>query len=134
MREAISWMEGVVSFFTGGATAVVAYAQDMDVSIMRGWNNRQNVNGRYIDRLTGQRADVNIAAMYTYDTTILRLFDQEPTAVFMTINHSALSVSAGYRFSNGVIQSVSLEGAEGGAYRFSVQYYANTWTAWGSAS
>ena len=79
MAESFAWGDGNVYIYTGNATpstsAVLAYAQDTKLPINRGWDNRAAANGTYYNHLTGQRADVSIAAVYTVDATIAKIHE-----------------------------------------------------------
>lgn len=135
MAETFSWMEGQVYVWTGSATAsaVVAYAQDMQGALVRGWDNRARADGSYSNALTGRRADITIHAMFTYDATLLRI-NESATAVHVHLKQSNALGSAGYFLYSGRIDRIDFQGSEGNPYVYGLAYHANVWSAYGSAS
>lgn len=132
MPEAYTWPEGQIAFHTGSATAsaVVAFAQNMQAMMIRGWSNDPSLAGVYRDHLTGQRADVVLGAVYTHDATLLRM-EASATAMHMKLLHSGIHGSAGFQFYSGRIDAISIIGSEGQPYVYQVSYHANVWSAFG---
>jgi len=131
-KEAFSWPEGTLYVWTATATAsaTIAYIQNSRASMMQGWVNRATLDGNYWDHLTGQRADVQIGAIFSPDLTIQRIFNSA-TAVHMRMDQSNALHSAGYLFYSGRIDSLELVGNEGGNFQFNMTYHANRWSAYG---
>ena len=133
MAEAYSWREGSVYLWTGTSTPghLVAYAENVSVRIVRGWENVRMLGGTYVDRLTGLRTDVSIGSFYTNDIKFAKLFDSA-TAVHMRLEHSANpGGSAGLYLYSGRIDSFELEGASNEVYKYQMTYHANIWSAYG---
>lgn len=134
MPEAFSWNEGQAVIWTGNAvpisSAIVAYAKSVNGNHQWGWDNRVAANGQYRDHLTGQRADVSVGAFYTYDTRILRMIESA-TAMHLKLYHSSVNGSAGYLYYSGRFDSLNLVGGDGQVFEFTLQYHANSWSAFG---
>jgi hypothetical protein len=131
MSEAFIFPEGEIHLWTGTATAsaLVAYARATEAVFTRGWRSTPIIDGTYCDQQTGQRANVNIQALYTYDSTIMRL-DASATAVHVRLNHSGVNGSAGYVLWSGYIDSLAFAGSEGNPYVYTLAYHANAWSAY----
>jgi hypothetical protein len=132
MAEAYTWPEGSVSLWTGSATAsaVVAYAQNTDLMLARGWENRRTLSGNYYDIPVGYRADINIGAVFTSDGTLQRMFDSA-TAVHMKFQHTnAPNGSAGLMLYSGRIDALAYRGSENAPYTYTLTYHANQWSAY----
>ena len=130
MPEAYAWPEGSVSIYTGaGATsAVVAYAQNSNLALTRGWMNQVTLGGAYSDHLTGQRADVSLGAVYTFDKTLQKLHESA-TAVHMKLMHSSINGSAGFILYSGRIDSFQYAGTEENPYTYTLAAHFNAWSA-----
>lgn len=132
MPESFSWMEGSCWIYTGNATpstsAVFAYAQDTKLPINRGWDNRAAANGTYYNHLTGQRADVSIAAVYTVDATIAKIHESA-TAIHMKFLHSNAIGSGGYFLYSGRIDSLQYAGNEKAPFRYTLNAHFNSFSA-----
>lgn len=129
--EAFSWPEGSIAFWTGSATAsaVVAYAQNSDLSFVWGWENRRTLSGNYYDIPTDTRADLSVGAVFTSDGTLARMA-QSATAVHVRIAHyNAVNGSAGYALYSGRIDALRYAGSEGAPYTYTLTYHANQWSA-----
>lgn len=131
MPEVFAWREGQCFVWTGNSTvsALTAYAQNINASIAYGWNNRRLVTGTYQDVLTGQRADVQIGAMYTPDATIQK-FAALTALTHMHLRHSSLGGTAGIFLWSGRIDRIDLQGSEANVYSFTVAYHSNIITAY----
>jgi hypothetical protein len=133
MAETFAWPEGSCHFWTGTATAsaVLAYAQQTNVMLVRGWYNTQTLDGTYHDKLTGQRANVTIGALWTPDQSALVRLYESATAVHVHFRH-ALSGggSAGHVLYSGRIDNLQLAGQDGGLYQMMMMYHANSWSAY----
>jgi len=112
----------------GAASAVVAYAQQTQVSITWGWLNHGTLGTAYYDHLTGKRADVSIGAVYTFDKTIKRMAESA-TAIHLKLMHSGLNGSAGYFLYSGRIDSLEYAGTEESPYTYSLRAHFNQWSA-----
>lgn len=134
--EAFSWNEAQIALFTGNAapvtSAVFAYAESLNGTFADGWENRVKLGGRYDNHLTGQRADVTIAAMFTYSMQIQRMVAAR-TAIHMKLYHSSVNGSAGYILYSGRVDSLALAGGDGQVFKYTLQYHANSWSAFGGA-
>lgn len=130
--EAFGWPEGQVYLWTGTATAsaVVALAQNTQGVFQRGWETHQSIDGVYGQHLTGQRADVSIGAVYTYDATIKRMVDAA-TAIHLKLYHSSINGSAGLILYSGVVDAFGLNGSENNPYVYTLQYHCHIWSAYG---
>ena len=130
--EVYSWMEGEIWIWTGAAAASSEpqFAQSLDFSISHQWDNRKPASGNYFDVKMGQRADVTIGGLLTQHFTVPKMF-QSGTAVHMKLMQSGVNGTAGYIFYSGAIDRLQFAGAEGGIFRSTLQYHANSWTAFG---
>jgi len=131
MPEAFSWNEGNVYIWTGNASpstsAVFAHAQNTRMPFAIGWDNRAAASGTYYDHKTGQRCDVSIAAIYTVDSTIAKIF-ASATAVHMKfINTNAIG-SGGYFLYSGRIDSLQYQGTEKAPFTYSLNAHFNNWS------
>lgn len=130
MPEAITWNEGQIWMWTGSATAsaLIAFAENMQLLPVRGWLNEPALNGQYYDRISGRRADLVVGAMYTRDAAIQKL-DAAETAVHMKLLHSGVYGSAGVLLWSGRIDSLGLIGSQGSPYQYQMSYHCNAWSA-----
>lgn len=132
MAEAYAWSEGSITFWTGSATAsaVVAFAQTNDLTLARGWNNYQTLDGSYHDSITGQRADLNVGAVYTSDLTLARMVESG-TALHVKLNHyNAVNGSAGFLLYSGRVDLLRYAGTDAAPYMYQLTYHANRWSAY----
>lgn len=129
--EQFSWAEGELLVWTGTAAAhTVTFASEGRANMVYGWSNIGPMfDGSYVDVKTGQRADVSVAAAYTYDTTIQKIA-ASATAVHLKINYSGINGSAGFVYHSGRIDSLSTDGIEGGLVNMRLAYHANVWSAY----
>lgn len=134
MPEAFVWSEGQIALWTGASapstSAVIAYAENIQAMFARGWDEHESIDGVYARHLTGQSVDVSFGAIYTYDSTIARMFDSA-TAVHMKLQHSSVNGSAGYLIYSGNIASLALAGSLANPYIYTLGYRANAWSAYG---
>lgn len=130
MPEAYAWPDGQAALHTGaGATsAVVGYAQQTQVTLTWGWLNHGTLGTAYYDHLTGQRAEVTIAALYTFDKTV-KLMAQSATAVHLKLIHSGVNGSAGFWLWSGRIDSMDFAGSQDNPYTWSLRAHFNQWSA-----
>ncbi len=128
--EAYTWPEGQIWIWSGSATAsaLVGFAQNMQFTPVRGWDNRPSLDGTYRDHLTGQRADLVIGQVFTHDSTIQRM-EASATAYNVKLVHSGIHGSAGVVLSSGRIDSLALLGSEGNPYVYQLTYHCNQWSA-----
>lgn len=134
MPEAYVWPEGQIYIWTGTATAsaVVSFAENSNLQVAYGWDNRPNLSGTYRDHLTGKRADLSIAALYTIDGTIQRMADSA-TAVHIKLIHNTINGSAGFFLYSGRLDNIAYQGDNAAPYKYALQYHANVWSGFGSA-
>lgn len=134
MPEAFVWTEGSIALWTGSASpstsAVLAYAQNMNGVMQRGWFERQSIDGEYFRHLTGQSFDLTVQAVYTYDATIVRMVESA-TAVHLKLQHNNVNGSAGFLVYSGHVAALSPIGSEANPYTYSLTYRANLWSAYG---
>ena len=132
MGETFAWPEGTIYLWTGSATAsaIPAYAQNVQGTFVQGWDNFATCDGNWHDVLTGVRADVTIGALYTVDNAVKAMVASQ-TAIHMHIRHTALGASAGYLLYSGRADVVTLAGREGEVFQWSMSYHANVWSAYG---
>ena len=131
MPESFAWPEGNVWMSTGLPFATSAYiglAESTQSNLQIGWVNTQAAGGVYYNHSTGQRADVTINKMYSFDKTAQRWFDSA-TAVHMKFIHSSVNGTAGYFLYSGRIQSLSIQGNAGQVFKQAIVYFANNWSA-----
>lgn len=131
MAEAYSWAEGQIAFWTGSAqaSAVVAYAQNSDLSLAWGWINRQSLAGTYTDLFSGQRADLTVGAVYTSDSTLDRMA-ASATAMHVRLSHyNPVNGSAGFILYSGRVDAIRYAGTEQAPYTYQVTFHANAWSA-----
>lgn len=131
--EAFVWSEGAIALWTGAASpaasAVVAYAQNVQGLLAWGWEEHQSIDGVYAQHLTGQVGDLTFGAIYTYDATIARIA-QSATAVHLKLQHNGVNGSAGYLLYSGRIASLALAGSEATPYVYTLTYRAHQWSAY----
>lgn len=135
MPEAFIWREASISLWTGVASpstsAVLAYAQNMQVGMTYGWLEHESVDGVYARHQTGQSIDVTFAALYTVDSTIVKMV-QSATAVHLGIYQSGINGSAGINAYSGNISGLTLVGDEANPHVYTLTYHGNLWSAYGS--
>ena len=129
--EQYSWAEGELLIWTGTAAAhTVNLASQGMATMRRGWSNIGPMfDGSYVDVETGQRADLNIAAAYSFNTTLLQI-EASATAVHLELRYSGVNGSAGIKFYSGYIDSLAVNGQEGGLVTANITYHANIWSAY----
>lgn len=132
MPEAFGFPEGNVYIYTGNATpstsAVIAHARDTRIAPTRGWDNRAQAGGTYNNHITGQRCDVSIAAVYTVDSTLVKM-SESATAIHMKFLHVNAIGSGGYFLYSGRIASVQYVGNEKQPYVYTINAFFNAWSA-----
>lgn len=128
--EAFVWPEGQLVIWTGigAASAVVAYAQNNSLNMMYGWVNREQASGGYYDYLTGQRADLSVQAVMTFDGTLRRLAESR-TAIHMKFINSGVNGSGGYNLWSGRIDSLNHNGTEAAPFTYTMAAHFNSWSA-----
>lgn len=131
--EAFTWNEGSISLWTGAASpstsAVVGYARNLQGLFAWGYDEHESVDGVYARHLTGMSVDVTIAAVYTYDSTLMRMA-QSGTALHMKLNHSSINGSAGYVLYSGHLTTLALAGDETNPNTYTLTYRGNLWSAY----
>lgn len=132
--EAFNWPEGSISLWTGAASpstsAVVAYAQNMQVQMAYGWLEHESVDGVYARHLTGQSVDATFGAIYTYDSTLLKMI-ASATALHMKIAQTNVNGSAGLNLYSGNISGLTLIGDENNPHVCTFSYHGNLWSGYG---
>jgi hypothetical protein len=135
MPEVFIWREGQVSLWTGSATpiaasAVLAYAENMQAIMARGYDEHESIDGVYARHLTGQSVDLSIQALYTTDATIVRMV-QSATAMHIHMAQSGVNGSAGFNFYSGVVTTFTLAGDRSNPHIYSLSYRGNLFSAYG---
>lgn len=132
MPEAINWPESTAYLWTGTATAsaLVSFCENINLTRVRGWDNRVAADGTYRDHLTGQYATLTIAALYTVDYTLEKLFESA-TAVHVHLKHNNLNGSAGFLLYSGRIDQVGIAGQNAQVFKWTMSYHANQWSGYG---
>lgn len=133
MSETFVWPEGSIHVWTGSATAsaVIVYAQAIQGTFTRGWDNFPVLDGTWRDVLTGERADITFNMLYCTNNSAIRTFDAAKTGVHMHLRHTALDASAGVLLYSGRIDMLQLAGSERQSFQNGVTYHANVWSAYG---
>lgn len=129
MPEAYAWMEGQLYVYTGNlaTSAVVAYAQQCNLSLAWGTVNNETLAGTYYDYSTGKRADLSVGMVMTFDGTLRRLADSA-TAVHIKFINSSINGTAGYMLYSGRIDTLPIAGADNGVFTQSLTYHCNVWS------
>lgn len=130
--EVYTWNEGQIYLWSGTATAsaLIAFAQNAQALLQYGWENHPSVAGVYAEHLTGQRADLTIQALYTYDAAAIKLI-LSATALHVKLDHSGINGSAGFLFYSGHVDTLAPGGSEGIPYSYTLAYHAFAWSAYG---
>lgn len=130
MPETQSWIEGNIAIFTGNmaTSAILAFVENTNISITHGIVNRQVADGHYYDYATGQRMDVNIGAAWAYSDALYKL-DASATAIHLKIINASVAGTAGYIAYSGRIDSLFIDGQQGGVFKYRVAAHFNTWSA-----
>lgn len=133
MSESFAWPEGAVWLWTGSAagSALAAYATETRVSVAHGWDSYRTLDGAWHTRHTGQRADVQIGALYCRDNAALLALADAQTAVHLHFRHAnPLNETAGRFLWSGVIDALEEIGREGDLYRLALRYHCHAWSAY----
>lgn len=132
--EAFTYSESYAWLWTGSTTAsasaLIAFAESTRGTFQKGFQNYQTLTGTYGDRLTGQRADVNIGALHHLDNAALRAMFDAGTAVHMHIFESSIGYSAGHFLWSGRIDTLDKAGQRGGIFTVQLSYHCNSWSAY----
>lgn len=131
--EAYSWPEGLIAVWTGSASAsaVVAYATNLQAQLDYGMQSDAAVNGRYRIHTTGRRGNVMVGAVYTYSNTLQKMADSGRTDVHVRLLHNNINGSAGLVLYSGAIDGLMLQGSEGIPFTWQLSYHAHVWSAFG---
>lgn len=123
--------DGELYAWTGDTPSLnpVAFVTDIQATPVREWRNIQLLNGDYRNVLAGERVDA--AFSVEYSLSAFWDFFEATGQVHLHIAHLREGASAGLYMYSGVIDSMPIQGADGGANRQSVQYHANEWSAYG---
>lgn len=132
MPEAYAFPEGQVHLWTGTATAsaIVAFAQNTQAQIAYGWLEHQSVDGAYARHQTGQSVDVTFGALYTYDSTIVRMV-LSATAMHLHLIQSSVNGSAGLFCYSGHVSGLAFAGNDGQPYAYTLTYHGTEFSAYG---
>lgn len=135
MPESFVWREAQIAIWTGSAapvaaSAVIAYAENMQALMSYGWDEHESIDGVYARHLTGQSVDLSIQALYTYDATIARMV-QSATAMHVHLYQSGVNGSAGYQFYSGHVVGFALAGDRSNPHIYTLSYRANCMSAYG---
>lgn len=130
--EGYSWIEGSIWVSTGVAfatSALIGYAEMSTEGRNYGWVNTPAAGGTYYDHLTGQRADIPLQAVYTFDQTLIKIAEAK-TALHFKFLQNTINGSAGCYYYSGHIDRVEIKGQDGQVYKYSVQAHFNQWSAY----
>jgi hypothetical protein len=133
MSESFAWPEGTVWLWTGSgsASALVAYATETRITVAHGWDSYRTLDGAWHTHHTGQRADVQIGALYSRDNAAWQALFDAQTAVHLHFRHAnALGETAGRFLWSGVIDHLEEIGQEGDLYRLALRGHAHAWSAY----
>lgn len=134
MPEVFGWTEGRVHIWTGTATAsaLIAFMQNMNVNLMHGWDDRQSVEGRYAQHLTGKVATLSFQHLYGTDATLMKVIESA-TALHVKIDHSSLiNGSGGLILYSAVVDSFTLMGSEANPYSWAITLHGHEWSRYGN--
>lgn len=132
MAEVYAWPEGELYIWSGAATASgspVAYVTNATLTTQWQWSNDPRLDGSYRNHLQGQRANINAALAYTIGTSAVTLA-QNTAVVHVKFQHNGVNGSAGFIGYSGQIDSLNLQGSEGGTYGLSMAAHCNIWSAY----
>jgi hypothetical protein len=132
MAEVYAWPEGALYIWSGAATASgnpVAYANNATLTTQWQWSNDPRLDGTYRNHLQGQRGNLNAALSYTIGVAAVTLA-QATATVHIKLQHNGVNGSAGFIAYSGRIDSLNLNGAEGGVYGLSLAAHFNQWSAY----
>lgn len=132
MTEVFSWTEGTLYVWSGAATASgtpVAYVTNASISPQWQWSNDARLDGSYRHVLQGRRANISLALGYTVGMNLVVLA-QGNASVHFKFDQNGVNGSAGWLAYTGRINTLGLQGAEGGTYALSVAGYCNEWSAY----
>lgn len=129
--EVYSHREGALLVWTGTSNPyTAAYVQNVREQRVRGWQNiGPTIGGTYTDHLTGQIATLSTQAGWTHDRTLEKIYESA-TAVHFHIYQSGVNGTAGIYYYSGRIDSVSINGGDGGLLGLALTYHANAWSAY----
>jgi len=133
MPEAFSWPEGAIYIWTGGAgvtSALVAYAENVSVTMLHGWLNYRTLDSAYHDRHTGQSVELRVGALYTVGNSALQTMFDAKTAVHVHVPYIGGGVSGGVFIYSGRIDDVAVVGQQNDLTRYRFSYHANIWSAY----
>lgn len=130
--EALAWPEGNIWAWTGSATAsaIVVYAQMMQITPTIGFANRQTMGGSYSNHETGRMVQYQVGMAASQHWTLFEMYSSGNEA-HLHFTHSGVNGTAGLYLWSGRIQSMSLLGQENGAYQWTMAGYANEWSSYG---
>lgn len=130
--EVYTWREGKVTFYTGAPTAVVAYARNSTLRAMFGYATWTTLDGVYHTKMTGQRYDLQIEALYCQDVKPLwQLFSSTAQVhVHLLQWQGGTLPSAGHKLWSGRITDMEYAGSEGQQYTFRLSYFSHEATAY----
>jgi len=130
--EALTWREGSIHVWTGSATAsaVVAYAQNMNIVPTVGYVNRQSLAGTYTNHETGRFVQFQIGLVASQHWTLFEMFSSG-NEVNMHLKHTGVNGSAGLFLYSGRIDAMPLIGQEGTTFQWAMNGHANVWSSYG---
>lgn len=133
-QQVYTWPEGQAAIWTGaGSTsALFAYCQNTQVALTYGWVTRQVGDGSYHSYITGQQAQITVAAAYTYSMALWKIAEAH-TAIHIKFIHSGIHGTAGYTFYSGQLQTLSYAGTEAAPFTYNLAANFNLWTGFGGS-
>lgn len=131
MGEALSWIDSDCYISTGvpfATSGFFALCENTDVDRQYGYVNTVAANGVYYNHITGQIANVTIAAAHTVGLLAERIFDSK-TACHLKFVYSGAQGTGGIYLYSGQIKQFTIKETHGAIAIYTMQYYANNWSA-----
>lgn len=132
MAEIYAWPEGALYIWSGAANASgtpAAYVNNATLAVQWQWSNDPRLDGSYRDHLQGKRGNLNATLAYTIGMGLVELAHATATVHFK-LQHDGVDGSAGFIGYSGRIDSLNLNGSEGGTYGLSIAAHVNEWSAY----
>ena len=134
--ETYSFAEGKLYLYASASGTAsgsgIGFAEGARLRISYGWRNHQTLDGQYHDRITGQRADLQVDHLF-YDLTLFRLANASAAVntKFEGLVTGGLGQSALWTLYSGVIDNLEVAQVKGDVFKGGLAYHANSWSALG---
>lgn len=131
MAEVYSFSEGQVHLWTGSHTAsgnAFAFVRDSTWSPLVQWDNYRAVSGNYSWQEIGRQFEGSFTCQFTGNAGMYTLLNAA-TATHIKFTHTALGASGGWVAYSGRVHGVAHTVGAGGLVSFTIDYKANTWSA-----